>query len=70
MINPKVIDARTEITTELLSEKGYFFKMMEMMLKKHLNKKIMKRIFFVKKQDIIFCETFLSTCYARPTPMR
>ena len=25
LINPKVIDARTEITTELLSEQGYLF---------------------------------------------
>ena len=53
LINPFVYDARTDITTELLSEEGIFLKAlmkMAMMSKRHLLRKILKRSFSLRRQ--------------------
>ena len=69
LINPRVLDARTEITTDLLSKEGYFFggedeegkDISETFTKKDFEKK-----FFSKKTNIIFCETFLKKAKRDP----
>ena len=69
LINPRVLDARTEITTNLLSKEGYFFEgedeegkdISETFTKKDFEKK-----FFSKKTNIIFCETFLKNAKRDP----
>ena len=69
LINPRVLDARTEITTDLLSKEGYFFEgedeagknISEAFTKKDFEKK-----FFSKKTNIIFCETFLKNAKRDP----
>lgn len=69
LINPRVLDARTEITTDLLSKEGYFFEgedeegkdISETFTKKDFEKK-----FFSKKTNIIFCETFLKNAKRDP----
>ena len=69
LINPKVIDARTEITTDLLSEKGYLFQTVdedgndveEMFKQKDFEKK-----FFSEHTNQMFCETFLKNSKKDP----
>ena len=69
LINPRVLDARTEITTDLLSKEGYFFEgedeegkdISETFTKKDFEKK-----FFSKKTNTIFCETFLKNAKRDP----
>lgn len=69
LINPKVIDARTEITTELLSEQGYVFQgtdedgndFEETFTQKDFEKK-----FFSENTNTIFCETFLKHALRDP----
>ena len=69
LINPRVLDARTEITTDLLSKEGYFFEgedeegrdISDTFTKKDFEKK-----FFSKKTNIIFCETFLKNAKRDP----
>ena len=69
LINPKVIDARTEITTELLSEKGYFYKGVDddgNDIEKIFKQKDFEKNFFSKKTNTIFCETFLQNAMRDP----
>ena len=69
LINPKVIDARTEITTELLSEKGYFYKGVDddgNDIEKIFKQKDFEKNFFSKKTNTIFCETFLKNAMRDP----
>ena len=69
LVNPKVFDARTEITTELLSEEGYIFEgvdeegndVEETFLKKDFEKR-----FFSDTTNTIFCETFLKEAKTDP----
>ena len=69
LVNPKVFDARTEITTELLSEEGYIFEgvddegndIEETFLKKDFEKR-----FFSDTTNTIFCETFLKEAKKDP----
>jgi type I restriction enzyme R subunit len=69
LVNPKVFDARTEITTELLSEEGYIFEgvdeegndVEETFLKKDFEKR-----FFSDTTNTIFCETFLKEAKRDP----
>ncbi len=69
LINPKVLDARTDITTELLSDNGYYFEgedeegneISNIFTKKDFEKK-----FFSKKTNFIFCETFLKKAKRDP----
>ncbi|MBT5631570.1 MAG: DEAD/DEAH box helicase family protein, partial [Nitrospina sp.] len=62
LINPKVIDARTEITTELLSDEGYIFQGVDEDGKDYeetFTQKDFERKFFSDNTNAIFCETFL-----------
>ena len=69
LINPKVIDARTEITTELLSEKGYFYKGVDddgNDVEETFKQKDFEKNFFSKNTNAIFCETFLKHAMRDP----
>ena len=69
LVNPKVIDARTVITTQLLSEQGYVFSVTnedgqdctETFTRKDFEKK-----FFSDNTNAIFCETFLKHAMRGP----
>jgi len=69
LVNPVVTDARTEITTELLSEKGY-----AMMVEDEEGKEEeqaffhtdFERKFFSDKTNQIFCKTFLENALKDP----
>lgn len=69
LINPKVIDARSKITTALLSDEGYVFHgsdedgndVEEVFKKKHFEKS-----FFSENTNRIFCETFMKHALADP----
>tara|TARA_B100000767_G_C19772869_1_gene541000 strand:+ start:154 stop:2619 length:2466 start_codon:yes stop_codon:yes gene_type:complete len=69
LINPKVIDARTEITTELLSDEGYYIEttdeegndVSESMTRKDFEKK-----FFSLKTNSNFCHVFLQNAMLDP----
>ncbi len=69
LINPIVSDARTDITAELLSEKGYAVMVEsedgeeseEIFFQKHFEKK-----FFSEKTNRVFCKTFLENALKDP----
>ncbi len=68
LINPKVIDARTEITTLLLSDEGYSVTLRtdeseesETFVSKDFEKK-----FFSDKTNTVFCQTFLENALRDP----
>lgn len=68
LINPIVVDARTDITTELLSEKGYSIMVPgengepteETFFQKDFEKK------FFSKTNIVFCKTFIENALKDP----
>jgi type I restriction enzyme, R subunit len=69
LINPTVVDARTEITADLLSEKGY-----AVMLEKEeggeeeeaFYQKDFEKKFFSEKTNQVFCQTFLENALKDP----
>ncbi|MBN1927612.1 MAG: DEAD/DEAH box helicase family protein [Prolixibacteraceae bacterium] len=68
LINPKVIDARTEITTQLLSDEGYSVSLAsdegeetETFVSRDFEKK-----FFSEKTNRVFCLTFLENAMHDP----
>ncbi|MEO6282984.1 MAG: DEAD/DEAH box helicase family protein [Dyadobacter sp.] len=68
LINPKVLDARTEITTQLLSDQGYAVEIptetgeaTETFVPRHFEKK-----FFSDKTNSVFCQTFLENALRDP----
>lgn len=69
LINPTVVDARTDITAELLSEKGYAVMVEkeeggeeeETFFQKDFEKK-----FFSEKTNTVFCQTFLENALKDP----
>ena len=69
LINPVVADARTEITTELLSQEGYAVRMEneegdeEEMIFRHRD---FERKFFSEKTNVVFCDTFLKHAILDP----
>src|SRR3989344_4124234 len=69
LVNPIVADARTEITTELLSEKGYSL-MVEneegVEEEQIFFQKDFERKFFSDKTNKIFCKTFLENALKDP----
>ena len=70
LINPKVIDARTEITTELLSEQGYIFHGVDDEgndFEETFTQKDFEKKFFSENTNTIFCETFLKHAMQRPS---
>ena len=69
LINPKVIDARTEITTELLSEQGYIFQGIDDEgndFEETFTQKDFEKKFFSENTNTIFCETFLKHAMQDP----
>ena len=69
LINPKVIDARTEITTKLLSEKGYVYQRVDEDgndYEKTFNQKDFEKKFFSDNTNTIFCEAFLKNAKRDP----
>ena len=69
LINPTVVDARTDITAELLSEKGY-----AVMVEKEeggeeeelFYQRDFERKFFSEKTNQVFCQTFLENAFKDP----
>jgi len=68
LINPKVLDARTEITTQLLSDEGYAVVIpteegeeTETFVSRDFEKK-----FFSEKTNSVFCQTFLENALRDP----
>lgn len=69
LVNPKVIDARTEITTELLSEQGYVFQWTDEDgndFEETFTQKDFEKKFFSENTNAIFCETFLKHAMRDP----
>ena len=69
LINPKVIDARTEITTELLSENGYVFKGTDEEgndVEETFKQKDFEKKFFSKHTNTVLCETFIENAMRDP----
>ena len=69
LISPIVIDARTDVTTQLLSEKGYSVlkfdenneEEKQVFYQRHFEKK-----FFSEKTNQVFCKTFLQNAFRDP----
>lgn len=68
LINPRILDARTEITTQLLSDEGYAIAIQsvegeetETFVSRDFEKK-----FFSEKTNSIFCQTFLDNALRDP----
>lgn len=68
LINPRVLDARTEITTQLLSDEGYAVVIpteegeeTETFISRDFEKK-----FFSEKTNSVFCQTFLENALRDP----
>ena len=69
LVNPLIVDARTEVTTDLLSEKGYAVvstneygaEVTESMYQRDFEKK-----FFSEKTNAVFCKTFLENALRDP----
>jgi len=69
LINPFVYDARTDITTELLSETGYIFEDTDEDgndIEETFTKKDFEKKFFSEETNRKFCETFLSNARKDP----
>lgn len=69
LINPTVVDARTEITTELLSEEGFIVSFIddtgEDQQEAYKQSEFEKR-FFAKATNQLFCKTFLENALRDP----
>jgi type I restriction enzyme R subunit len=69
LLNPVVVDARTEITTELLSEEGYSV-MKETedgeLVEQHFFGSDFEKNFFSDETNRVFCETFLKHALRDP----
>ncbi len=69
LINPVVIDARTEITTQLLSDEGYTFKDKDEIgndVEEVLGVRDFEKKFFSDETNRIFCKTLLDNCFRDP----
>ena len=63
LVNPKVIDARTEISTELLSDHGYVYQSVDEDgndIEVTFKRKDFERRFFSQNTNTMFCTSFLS----------
>ena len=69
LVNPVIIDARTEITTQMLSDKGYAL-MVETEEGKEEEQKFFdkdyEKKFYSEKTNRIFCQTFLENALRDP----
>ena len=69
LINPKVIDARTEITTQMLSDEGYYIETKDedgKDLSESMTRKDFEKKFFSVRTNKIFCKTFLENALRDP----
>jgi type I restriction enzyme R subunit len=69
LINPVVIDARTEITTQLLSDEGFTFKDKDENgndVDEVLGVRDFEKKFYSDATNRIFCKTLLDNCYRDP----
>ena len=69
LVNPFVYDARTDVTTELLSKQGYFFKDTDEDgndIEETFTKKDFEKKFFSEDTNRKFCETFLQNARKDP----
>ncbi len=69
LVNPVVVDARTEITTELLSEQGYAVIQENEdgeLVEQTFFGKNFEKTFFSEETNRIFCETFLKNALCDP----
>ena len=69
LINPVKVDARTEITTQLLSDQGYTIKDTDedgKDVEETFGQRDFEKKFFSDNTNRIFCKTFLENCYRDP----
>jgi len=69
LINPTVVDARTEITTELLSEKGFVVSFMDDTgedQQQAFKQREFEKRFFADATNQLFCKTFLENALRDP----
>jgi type I restriction enzyme R subunit len=69
LINPVVIDARTEITTQLLSDEGFTFKDKDENgndVDEVLGVRDFEKKFYSDETNRIFCKTLLDNCFRDP----
>jgi len=68
LVNPRVLDARTEITTQLLSDEGYavFVTTEEGEEKETFISGDFEKKFFSRKTNLAFCQTFLEHAQRDP----
>ena len=69
LLNPKVIDARTEITTQLLSEEGYVLQITDEDgndCEESFKQKDFEKKFFSENTNTIFAETFIKNALKDP----
>ena len=69
LINPTVVDARTEITTELLSEEGFVVSFTDDTgedQEEAFKQREFERRFFAKATNELFCKTFLENALRDP----
>ena len=70
LINPTVVDARTEITTQLLSEEGYIVSFNEEATGENeeddFKRRDFEKRFFSDATNVLFCKTFLENALRDP----
>ena len=69
LVNPTVLDARTQITTQLLSDEGYHFEGVDEEgkdVEETYTQKDFEKRFFSIQTNAIFCETFLKNAKRDP----
>ena len=69
LVNPIVVDARTNITTELLSEEGYSVMVTDEegdLSEKFFYKRDFEKKFFSDETNMVFCKTFLENALKDP----
>ncbi len=69
LVNPTVVDARTEVTTELLSKKGFIVEYQDEKgadQEQTFKQRQFEKKFFSKSTNELFCKTFLKNAYRDP----
>ena len=69
LINPRVVDARTEVTTQLLAERGFVVSFTDSegeQQEEAFEKRDFERAFFSEATNAIFCRTFLANALRDP----
>src|SRR4030042_5327152 len=69
LINPVVVDARTEITTQLLSDEGYSVLVLNEKGEEEeafYTHRDFERKFFSEKTNRVFCKTFIVNAFCDP----